>query len=310
MRSALRHCSSASTTGCVSRKGASTHLRVLGTTTPTDARSSRTCSGFRRSVASLPGTWPSTCASRRARISRACTSLLGRGPAAASIRRVAASRSTGRPSRASSTHSRAAADSEWAVATARALALESSASCRSAQSRAACSPGEQACLVHRPRRRAHIRAQVAVGAQRRARICRAVLGAVEVEQVASRGPRERAGVQAVGGGPGELGRGVPPADGHPVRLGDVPAAGEWYPGCHQRQGVVARCPPRPPRSATGLDLAHQLGQLVEPDAGADARSHHSRKGAGLHGPGPRAQDRQPRRRARRRSGRRRAAKRS
>ena len=60
MRSALRHSSRAPTTAWVSRNGSRTHLRVLGTTTPTEARSSLTCNGFRRSVDSRPGVWAST----------------------------------------------------------------------------------------------------------------------------------------------------------------------------------------------------------------------------------------------------------
>ena len=111
-----RHASRASTTGWASRTCSSRHARVSGTSTPTRRSSERTWAGLRRSATVPGGAWRSTSASRASRWATASAADRGRGPTMAPMIASAAARSTGSPSRPSSTHSTSAADSARAVA--------------------------------------------------------------------------------------------------------------------------------------------------------------------------------------------------
>ena len=114
-RSALRHVSSASTSGCTSRSPSSRQARVSGTSTPTIRSIDFTWVGLRRSNRTPSGTWRSTSASRASRSATASAGVRGRGPTYPLIRASMAPRSIGRPSTVISAHSSSAADSACAV---------------------------------------------------------------------------------------------------------------------------------------------------------------------------------------------------
>ena len=147
IRSALRHSSSAATSGDLSLNSSSRQARVSFTSMPAAASSVRTWTLLRRSAITPAGACRSTRSSLAARISAAWPGPRGRGPMLSASRPSIAARFIGSPSAASSAASSSTVDSARAVATAIPLSPpEPSAACWSpAASSASAGPSVGAC---------------------------------------------------------------------------------------------------------------------------------------------------------------------
>ncbi len=287
MRSARRHSSRSSTSGCSSRICSSRHARVSGTSMPTRRRSDFTLAGLRRSMPCVvsvpPSRWRSTLRSRSSVIRRSSAASRGRGPMKEAMIRSASSTSTGRPSCSSSAHSSVAADSERAVAAAagRSARASSRSCCRRWTSSAKTAHTVEVREVCTPLPVDPGRVQVAVGSDR----------------IVVVGWREQIGWRPAG-----VGRWIEPS----VRSPDP--AGSGSPAAHEQAvdrleirtscgadavtdeggGGVGR-PPHPARADVPLDLGdpverhrriveQQRAPGVTDECGADAVGNSQRDG--------------------------------
>ena len=245
MRSALRHSSSASTT----RVGLAERLEhPLARVRDDDPDRGQQLADLHRvsQVGGLPAGGVAEHLRRRARARispgvRLAARAAARRPPRSAARRSA--RSTGRPSRASSTHSKAAADSEWAVATARAAGPGEQRLLPAGRS-----PGPRAAQASRrassarPRRRAGIRAQVAVGAHAASRDLPALSSALSKSNRSPPRPRQPRRCRGRGRSPRRAGAGVPPADGPPGAPPRRPSSGRAVRGLPPEAGRRGRLP--------------------------------------------------------------------